>query len=56
MPTPLRVLILEDQPADAELMAHELRWAGFAPDWQRVDTESGYLAGLTLNVDVILAD
>jgi len=56
MPTPLRVLILEDREADAELMVHALRRAGFAPHWQRVETEVDYLACLQANLDVILAD
>ena len=56
MATPLRVLILEDQPADAELMLHELRRAGFAPVWERVETEAEYLAHLDQSLDVILAD
>lgn len=34
MPVPPRVLILEDRHADTELMVHELRRAGFDPDWQ----------------------
>jgi len=33
MARPLRVLILEDRPADAELALHELRRAGFEPDY-----------------------
>jgi signal transduction histidine kinase/CheY-like chemotaxis protein len=56
MPTPLRVLILEDQPADAELVLHELRRAGFDPAWQRADDEAGYLARLGDGPDVILSD
>jgi PAS domain S-box-containing protein len=56
MVTPLRVLILEDQPADAELMLYELRRAGFAPVWERVETEAEYLAHLDQSLDVILAD
>jgi CheY-like chemotaxis protein len=56
MATSLRVLILEDQPADAELMLHELRRAGFAPVWERVETEAAYLAHLDQSWDVILAD
>ena len=56
MPTPLRVLVLEDRPADAELMVHELRRAGFEPDWRRVETEPDYLAYLDPALDVILAD
>src|SRR3990170_4349624 len=56
MPTPLRVLILEDQPTDAELILHELRRAGFDPEWQRVETEAEYLAALHPALDIILSD
>ena len=56
MTTPLRVLILEDRPADAELMMHELRRAGFEPDWQRVDTEDDFCDCLDQAWDLILAD
>jgi diguanylate cyclase (GGDEF)-like protein/PAS domain S-box-containing protein len=56
MATPIRVLILEDRLADAELMVHELRRAGFDPDWQRVESEPDYLASLALTPDIILAD
>lgn len=53
---PLKVLILEDREADAELMLHELRSAGYKPTWQRVDTESDYKAALNDSLDLILAD
>ena len=56
MISPLRVLILEDRPEDAELVLHELRRAGFEPDWLRVDTEAAYLANLDREWDIILAD
>jgi signal transduction histidine kinase len=56
MTLPLNVLILEDRPADAALMVHELRRAGFDPVWQRVETEADYLAHLHAGLDVILAD
>lgn len=52
----LKVLILEDRPADAELMALELRRSSFDPQWQRVETEPDFLAHLTPPPDVILAD
>ncbi len=52
----LRALILEDRPEDAELMAHELRRSGYDPQWQRVETESDFLAHLDPPPDVILAD
>ncbi|MGH7267546.1 MAG: GAF domain-containing protein, partial [Candidatus Rokuibacteriota bacterium] len=52
----IRVLVLEDRPADAELLVRELGRAGFALDWTRVDSEADYLAGLDPAPDVILAD
>ena len=55
-PTPLRVLILEDRPDDAELMAFELGHAGFDVNWQRVETRSDYEANLNPDLDVVLAD
>jgi CheY-like chemotaxis protein len=56
MAQPLHVLIVEDNPADAELVVRELRRAGFAPEWDRVDTEAEYLARLRPDVEVILSD
>lgn len=53
---PLRVLIVEDNPADAELMAHELKRSGFDVSWERVDTEADYVSRLERAPDVILAD
>ncbi len=54
--TPLRLLILEDRPADAALVLHEIRRAGFVIDWRRVETEAEYLAALDPALDLILAD
>jgi PAS domain S-box-containing protein len=56
MSMPLRLLILEDRESDVELILHELRRAGFDPDWRRVQTEAEYLANLARSLDVILAD
>ena len=56
MPTRLKVLILEDQPTDAELMVAELHRAGYEPDWRRVDTEADFRSALDAGFDVILAD
>jgi diguanylate cyclase (GGDEF)-like protein len=53
---PLRVLILEDRPEDAELELHELRRAGFEPSWRRVEDEAGFKANLDPELDLILAD
>lgn len=52
----LRVLVVEDRPADAELMVAELRRAGFVFDWRRVDTERDFLTHLHPAPDIILAD
>ena len=56
MPQPLKVLIAEDNLVDAEMVLRELRRAGFAPDWTRVDTEAGFLAELHPGLDLILSD
>jgi PAS domain S-box-containing protein len=56
MAIPLRVLVLEDRQADAQLMIHELRRAGYTPDWRRVENEEEFLAALQQPFDVILAD
>jgi two-component system, cell cycle sensor histidine kinase and response regulator CckA len=54
--TPLRVLLVEDCPADARLLADELRKADFAASIARVETEEEFLAQLTAELDVILCD
>jgi len=56
MIAPLRVLILEDNTEDAELMLDELRQAGFEPEYKRVQTEAEYSESLNPDLDVILAD
>ena len=53
---PLRMLILEDRPEDAELMLYELRKAGIQLEAVRVDTESDFQVQLAANPDIILAD
>lgn len=52
----LRVLIIEDDSADAELMVRALERGGFAPAWERVETEAEYIAALDRSPDVILSD
>jgi PAS domain S-box-containing protein len=56
MTQPLRLLIVEDNAGDAELMLRELRRAGFEPDAIRVDTEADYLATLHSDLELILSD
>ena len=53
---PLTVVMLEDRSADAELIVHELKKAGFEPAWQRVEDEAAYLRAIELAPDLILAD
>jgi signal transduction histidine kinase len=56
MAIPLRILILEDNAVDAELMLHELRRAGYDPTADRVETEQAYRDHLQPAPDIILAD
>ncbi len=56
MPTPLKILIVEDSQDDEELLLAELRLAGFDPTWDRVETESSYLRQLDQGPDLILSD
>ena len=56
MPQPLKVLFVEDNALDAEIVLHELRKAGFEPDVRQVDTEVGFLAHLDGSVDLVLSD
>jgi PAS domain S-box-containing protein len=53
----LRVLILEDNPVDAELMERQLKKDGITFVSQRVESKSNYLKALkTFQPDLILAD
>jgi two-component system, cell cycle sensor histidine kinase and response regulator CckA len=56
MSKPLQILIVEDNPNDAQLLVRELRRSEFDFAWQRVDTEAEYLAKLNPAVDLILSD
>jgi len=53
----LRILILEDNTTDVELMEHELRHAGFAFCSRRMETREAFLQSLhDWSPDLILAD
>ncbi len=57
MSTILRLLILEDNPDDAELLVITLKKAGYTCQWERVKTRDDFLACLdTPNYDLILSD
>ncbi len=54
--TPLRVLILEDSPVDAQAIAGHLSGSGYQVESRRVETEAGFLAALKETWDIILSD
>jgi len=57
MPRPLRVLIAEDSPSDAELMVRELRRGGFDVSFERVDTSEAMSSALARQPwDVVISD
>jgi signal transduction histidine kinase len=53
----LRVLIVEDDPLDAELTVRELQKSGYDPEWHRVDTQAEFVNSLAQDPpDVIISD
>ncbi len=56
MSRPLKVLVVEDVPADAELLLRQLKKAGFSPEAIVVDNEKDFIEGLAGPVDIILSD
>ncbi|HVO10296.1 MAG TPA: response regulator [Vicinamibacteria bacterium] len=56
-PVAVRVLIVEDVPADAELMEQELRRGGLDPQFRRVEEEGPFRYALDeFRPDVVLSD
>ncbi|MCE9600511.1 MAG: PAS domain S-box protein, partial [Spirochaetia bacterium] len=56
MAQPLRMLLLEDNAADAELILRTLKQSGFEVTYDRVDNEKDFLAHLHPGLDLILSD
>ncbi|HEX4139464.1 MAG TPA: response regulator [Candidatus Methylacidiphilales bacterium] len=52
----VRILFVEDNPHDAELMIEELKRVGFKFEWERIQTEAEFLARLDAGYDLILSD
>jgi len=52
----LRLLMVEDDENDAELVRIELEKGGFDLDWDRVDSEPDLAAALTQSWDIIISD
>ena len=46
MPDDLKILMLEDEPSDAELTEGALRKAGLVFSFERVGTRDGFIAAL----------
>ncbi len=57
MKTKLRLLLLEDDPNDAEIEITTLEDAGFRCDWKRVETEATFLSHFEAGgYDLVLSD
>ncbi|MFA4876430.1 MAG: PAS domain S-box protein [Methanoregula sp.] len=56
MTTLLKVLLVEDDQNDAELILHELKKNGYEPEYTRVQTREEFLEHLLPSLDIILAD
>ena len=56
MKTPIKILIVEDNAADADLVLDELRRAGFAPESKCIETEPEYLAELEKSPAIVISD
>ena len=53
----LRILMVEDSPVDAKLLAMELERAGFNPEVTRIETRSAFGEALDdLRWDIVIAD
>lgn len=52
----LRVLIVEDDPVDADLIVRELQHGGYDPTCELVADEDAYVAALDRPVDIVLSD
>jgi PAS domain S-box-containing protein len=56
MAQPLKVLIAEDNPADAALIVRSLRHAGYEPDYAVVETEADFSRAIGTGVELVLSD
>src|ERR1041385_3553853 len=57
MATPLRILVLDDSLADAELEIAALEEGGYACQWRRVDNREAYVQALEVaDFELVLSD
>jgi DNA-binding NtrC family response regulator len=54
--TPVRMLILEDRPSDAELILYALKKGGYDPIFRRIETREDFIANLSPTIEIIIAD
>jgi CheY-like chemotaxis protein len=52
---PLNLLIADDDPDDAQLVAYKVKRAGFVLDWRRVDDEPAFNRELA-TADLVICD
>jgi DNA-binding response OmpR family regulator len=52
----LRVVVIEDNVDDAELIVRQLKVSGYEFDWQRVETSAAFSEAMSSGPDLILAD
>jgi signal transduction histidine kinase len=53
----IHILLVEDDPLDAELVIRELRKSGYDPEWRRVETKAEFMKHLAHDhPDVIISD
>jgi PAS domain S-box-containing protein len=56
MPSPLRVLLIDDSEADARVLVEELHRGGHQTAWERVATEAALRSALARDWDLIICD
>ena len=55
-PQPLKALLVEDNLEYADILAHQLRQAGYDMQWSRIETEAAFLLSLQKPPDIIFSD
>lgn len=53
--TQLKLLIVDDDPDDARLIAYKVKRAGYAVEWERVDDEAAF-ARAVATADLVICD
>jgi two-component system cell cycle sensor histidine kinase/response regulator CckA len=56
MPKTIKVLIVEDNPDDADMVLHQLRRDGYDPVWERVEDAAAFEERLNPSIELILSD